>query len=81
MKTHIVRINNSGGIRIPKSLLEQTGLRGEVEITADDKSLVIRPVKRPRESWAAAFRKMARNGDDELLDAVPPSLSAWDEDE
>jgi antitoxin MazE len=81
MKTHIVRIGNSRGIRIPKPLLEQTGLRGEVEITADDNSLVIRPIRKPREGWAAAFREMARNGDDALLDAVPPTLSAWDEDE
>jgi hypothetical protein len=30
MKTRIVRIGNSRGIRIPKPLLEQTGLHGEV---------------------------------------------------
>ena len=31
MKTRIVRIGNSQGIRIPKALLEQAGLQGEVE--------------------------------------------------
>jgi len=81
MKTHIVRIGNSRGIRIPKPLLEQTGLEGEVEITAKDDSLVIRPVKRPREGWAASFREMARRGDDALIDDVAPSLSTWDEGE
>jgi antitoxin component of MazEF toxin-antitoxin module len=31
-ETWIIRIGNSQSIRIPKPLLEQTGLRGEVEI-------------------------------------------------
>ena len=81
MKTRIVRIGNSQGVRIPKPLLEQTGLRGEVEIVADNGSLVIRPARKPREGWDEAFREMARRGDDALLDDVPPSLSSWDQDE
>jgi antitoxin MazE len=81
MKTRIVAIGNSQGIRIPKLLLEQTGLSGEVEIRAMNETLVIRPVKKPRAGWAAAFRKMAERGDDALLDDVPPSLSGWDEDD
>jgi len=81
MKTRIVAIGNSQGIRIPKPLLKQTGLAGEVEISAADDTLVIRPVKRPRAGWAAAFREMARRGDDALLDDAAPSLSAWDEGE
>jgi antitoxin MazE len=81
MKTRIVRIGNSHGIRIPKPLLEQTGLRGEVEISVQDNSLVIRSARKPRAGWAAAFQEMARRGDDALLDEVPPTLSDWDEDE
>ena len=81
MRTRIVPIGNSQGIRIPKSLLEQTGLSGEVEIVAEDGALVIRPARKPRAGWAAAFQEMARRGDDALLDDVLPSLSSWDEDE
>jgi antitoxin MazE len=80
MKTRIIRIGNSRGIRIPEPLLEQTGLRGEVEITARDDPLIIRPARRPRESWADAFQEMARRGDDALLDDPALSLSSWDED-
>ena len=80
MKVRIVPIGNSQGIRIPKPLLEQTGLAGEVEIRADRDSLVIRPVRKPRANWAAAFRKMADLGDDALLYETP-SLSNWDKDE
>jgi antitoxin MazE len=81
MKTHIVRIGNSQGVRIPKFLLEQTGLKGEVEITAQDDSVVIRPLKRPREDWDTAFQEMAQRGDDALLDDAAPTLSSWDEEE
>jgi antitoxin MazE len=81
VKTRIVRIGSSQGVLIPKPLLEQTGLWGEVEITAEDGAVVIRSAKMPREGWAAALREMARRGDDALLDDVGPSLSSWDEDE
>jgi antitoxin MazE len=81
MRTRIVRIGNSQGIRIPKPLLEQTGLRDEVEVSVQDDALIIRPARKPRAGWADAFREMARRGDDALLDDVPPSLTSWDEDE
>jgi antitoxin MazE len=78
VKTRIVSIGNSQGIRIPKLLLEQTGLSGEVEISAEGRALLIQPARRPRATWVAAFQEMARQGDDALLDDAP-KLSAWDE--
>jgi antitoxin MazE len=81
MITRIVPIGNSQGIRIPKPLLEQAGLSGEVEIRAEEGALVVRPVKRPRANWATAFQKMAQRGEDSLLDDVAPGLSDWDEDQ
>jgi antitoxin MazE len=81
MKSRIVQIGNSRGIRIPKLLLAQTGLPEEVEITAEGESIIIRPAKKPRTGWAAAFRRMARRGDDRLLDELSPTLSNWDENE
>ena len=80
MKTRIVRIGNSRGVRIPKQLLDQTGLEGEVDIQARQASLVIRRGRKPREGWSKAFREMASAGDDQLMDDVP-NLSSFDEDE
>ena len=68
MKSKIIKIGNSQGIRIPKMLIEQTGLMGEVEIEVDNNRLVIGPVVRPRAEWEEAFKKMAERGDDELID-------------
>lgn len=81
MKTKIITIGNSQGIRLPKPLLKESGIRGEVEVTVEDSSLVIRPVRKPREGWDAAFAKMAERGDDALLDGDAPPLSSWDEQE
>jgi antitoxin MazE len=81
MKTRIVRIGNSQGIRIPKPLLEEAGLLDEVDLTAANGTLVIRPVRSRRAGWAEAFQEMARQGDDAILDDVTPTLSEWDEEE
>jgi antitoxin MazE len=80
MKTRIVRIGNSQGVRIPKLLLEQVGLSGEVEIRVQDHGLMIKPASKPRAGWEAAFQEMARRGDDALLDDGNPP-STWDEEE
>jgi antitoxin MazE len=81
MKTRIVRIGTSQDVRIPKPLIEQAGVSGEVEITVQDGSLVIKSIAKARAGWAAAFREMARLGDDALIDEGSPSLSCWGENE
>jgi antitoxin MazE len=81
MKAQIVKIGNSQGIRIPKPLLLQTGLKKNVEITARGDSIIIRPARKPREGWLEEFKEMAKRGEDALLDDVPYPLSSWDEEE
>lgn len=70
MKTRIVRIGNSRGIRIPKPLLEQARLREEVELHVQGNRLIISSPDHPRAGWDAAFRAMAEAGDDQFLDAA-----------
>ncbi|MBL9082484.1 MAG: AbrB/MazE/SpoVT family DNA-binding domain-containing protein [Planctomycetales bacterium] len=79
MISRIITIGNSKGIRIPKPLLEQSGLKDEVEIIATKQGLVIRPKTNLRAGWSEAFAEMAKAGDDELLD--PPTTSKWDRDQ
>lgn len=81
MRTRIVRIGNSRGIRIPKPMIEELGLRGEVEIAAKGRALLILPARHPREGWAEAFRTMARRSDDTLLDGGVQGLTRWDKEE
>jgi antitoxin MazE len=56
MKTRIIGIGNSRGIRIPKSFLQRSKLTEEVEIEAFDSYIVIRSTaKKPREGWEEHF--------------------------
>ncbi len=79
MKARIIRIGNSQGIRIPKPLLEQSGLGDEVELEVQPDQIIIRRAGRPRQGWTAAFQEMARQGDDALLEAEGVAGSSWDE--
>jgi antitoxin MazE len=67
-KTRIVRIGNSRGIRIPKTLLDEADLPEEVELHAEPGRLIVQAVRRPRSGWSAAARRMRARDDDRLLD-------------
>ena len=69
-KTRIVRIGNSRGIRIPKTLLDEANLPDEVELHAQPGRLVVQGVRRPRSGWAAAAKRMHVRGDDRPIEEV-----------
>jgi antitoxin MazE len=71
MKTRIVQIGNSRGIRLPKVLIEEAQLEEEVELEAEPGRIVISRGSRPREGWAAAARRMRERNEDRLLDPTP----------
>ncbi len=82
MKTKIVKIGNAKGIRLPKAVIEQTGLDEEVEIQIKDGKIIIQSVKKERADWDSAFEKMAQNNDDILLDEeILSDQSSWDNTE
>jgi len=76
VRSRIVRIGNSQGIRIPKPLLEQSGIHTEVEIEVHSDRLIIRAASRLRVGWDEAFATMAERHDDVLLDDV--NTTDWD---
>ncbi len=67
MKTQIIKIGNSKGIRIPKPILEQSSLDGEVELEVVDEGLLIKSSGKPRANWAKAFKEMSENDGDEMI--------------
>jgi antitoxin MazE len=77
IRTRIVKIGNSQGIRIPKPLLEQSGIHSEVEIEVQGDHLMIRTAPRLRHGWDEAFAKMADRHDDILVDEINPT--DWDQ--
>ena len=68
MKTQIIQIGNSQGIRIPKVLLEETRIAGEVDLELHPDGILIRNTQKARAGWDEAFKTMAENEDDELPD-------------
>jgi len=80
MRARVIKIGNSQGLRIPKPILEQTGIRDGVEIEVEQNRIVIRPARNAREGWDDAFRKMRAEGDDSPM--IAESLShSWDDEE
>ncbi len=81
MKSKLVRIGNSRGVRLPKTVLEQCGFEDIVELDVQDNRVVIRPAHESRSGWDEAFAKMAERGDDRLLDADADLGTDWDQAE
>jgi antitoxin MazE len=73
MKTRLVRIGNSRGVRLPKAIIAQAGLTDEVELGVRDGAIVIARVTSARSGWADAARQVHQRDDDRLLDASTPT--------
>ena len=78
MRTRIIAIGNSQGVRIPKPVLEQAGLDGEVELRAERGRIVIAAVRRTRAGWAEAAAQLHTRGEDRVLESPSP---AFDDEE
>ena len=67
MKSSLIKIGNSKGIRINSSILKECELEGEVEIKVVDKKIIIEAVKEPRADWNKSFKDIHENNEDNLL--------------
>lgn len=66
MKTRLIRIGNSRGVRLPKSLITQAGLSEEVELHVRDGAILLERAPSTRSGWADAAKEMHERGDDLL---------------
>ncbi|WP_204141649.1 AbrB/MazE/SpoVT family DNA-binding domain-containing protein [Halomicronema sp. CCY15110] len=79
VRTRLVKIGNSQGVRIPKMLLEQSGIQEDIEIEVQGDCLTIRTAQSARLGWDEAFVEMAEHQDDELFDEV--NQTDWEQSE
>lgn len=79
MKTRIIRIGNSRGVRLPKPLIEEAGLTDEVELHVRDGAITIAAISEPRAGWADAARAARERNEDAMLDE--PTPTRFDEEE
>ena len=77
IRTRIIRIGDSQGVRIPKILLEQSGIHTDVEIEVQGDHLTILTASRLRTGWEQAFATMVEQQDDTLLDDI--TTTEWDQ--
>ncbi len=67
MEASIIKIGNSKGLRLPKTILDKYHIKDKVELILKNGYLIIKPVKTPRQGWEKAFEEMRRKEDDKLL--------------
>lgn len=67
MEVSIIRIGNSKGLRLSKTLLERYHIKDKVELILQKGQIILKPIDEPRQGWDEAFKQMHQLGDDELL--------------
>jgi len=67
MEVSVIKIGNSKGIRLSKTLLDRYNIKDTVDVIEEKGQIVIKPISSPRKGWEKAFKKMSENGDDRLL--------------
>jgi len=67
MEVSIIKIGNSKGFRLTKTILERYNITDKIELILEKGQIILRPISEPRKGWDKAFQKMQENGDDQLL--------------
>ena len=60
MEVSIIKIGNSKGLRLPKTILKKYDIKDSVELVLEEEQIVIKPVSKKREGWDKAFEKMSQ---------------------
>jgi antitoxin MazE len=71
METKLIKIGNSYGIRIPKSLIQQYELSTSIEIDPTENGILIKSKKKARVGWKEQLTQAVMQGDtpdEELLE-------------
>jgi len=67
MEINIIKIGNSKGLRLSKSILEQYNINEKVEVILEKGRIILKPIEKPRKNWKASFKQMRKENDDQLL--------------
>ena len=67
MEIQVVKIGNSKGIRLSKTLLERYNIGEKLEIIFEKGYLILKPISKPRSYELEAFKERHDNNDDQLF--------------
>ena len=58
MEASIIKIGNSKGLRLSKTILEKYNIKDKVELILEKGQIILRPIASPRKNWEKEFKKM-----------------------
>lgn len=67
METAIIKIGNSKGLRLSKTILDKYNIKDKVKIVLEEGRIILIPIETPRQNWETAFEKMSIERDDKML--------------
>jgi len=67
MELSVIKIGNSKGLRLSKTILEKYNIKDKVELILEKGHIILKPVNNPRKGWDKTFKEMNENEDDKLL--------------
>ncbi len=67
MEIAIIKIGNSKGLLLSKTIMEKYNIKDKVELILEKDQIIIKPIDVPRKDWESAFKKMRLHHDDKLL--------------
>jgi len=67
MRANIIKVGNSKGLILSKTILEKYQIENEVNIKMKDGYIIIEPVNKPRNRWDEQFLKANSKGENEQL--------------
>lgn len=73
MQVELIRIGNSRGVRIPKSVIEQCGFGDRIDLVVEEGRVILVRNSDPRRGWKEALQaaKDTIPADEFLLDGIP----------
>jgi antitoxin MazE len=67
MEIPVIRIGNSRGIRLSKTILDRYSIGDRVDLDLRKNHIHIKSLSQPRAGWEKAFAEMNAKGNDSLL--------------
>lgn len=65
MQVNIIKVGNSRGLRLPKSLIEEYQIGDSVELRLKDGYIELRPSKKIRENWREKLTELSNDPNEE----------------
>ena len=67
MEVSVIKIGNSKGISLSKTILQEYDIGNTVELELKEDHIEIRAKRKPRQNWETSFKEMANDEHEEVM--------------